>query len=211
MVHQALAAWDVRKMEIINVEVGRIREANQLLNASLASMNLPAALEESSGESLPQSLKDKARAIRESGGIDKLKELINDLPSLLERNKEILDEAERLLNEERESDDQLKAQFKDRWNRTPSYKLTDAFTTNITKYQTILGNASNADNVVRSKFEAHRKGIELLSRPEGELETAVPSASQSDSSQRSSPAAGQLRLLMSQVKNLNFKKKSFLN
>jgi programmed cell death 6-interacting protein len=31
-VHQAMAAWDVRKMEIINVEVGRMREANQMLN-----------------------------------------------------------------------------------------------------------------------------------------------------------------------------------
>lgn len=28
-------------------------------------MNLPAALEESAGESLPQSLKEKARAVRE--------------------------------------------------------------------------------------------------------------------------------------------------
>jgi programmed cell death 6-interacting protein len=32
VVHQAMAAWDVRKMEIVNVEVGRMREANQMLN-----------------------------------------------------------------------------------------------------------------------------------------------------------------------------------
>lgn len=32
VVHQAMAAWDVRKTEIINVEVGRMREANQMLN-----------------------------------------------------------------------------------------------------------------------------------------------------------------------------------
>ena len=135
MVHQALAAWDVRKMEIVNVEVGRIREANQLLNASLASMNLPAALEESAGESLPQSLKEKAKAVRAAGGAEKLQDLITDLPSLLQRNREILDEAQRLLDEERQSDDQLKAQFKERWSRTPSSKLTDAFTSNIAKYR----------------------------------------------------------------------------
>ena len=222
VVHQALAAWDVRKMEIVNVEVGRIREANQMLNGYsllffcssykpfnlrlfyrvLASLNLPAALEESAGESLPQSLKEKARAVRQSGGIDTLKELIGNLPSLLERNKEILDEAERLLTEERNSDDQLKAQFKERWNRTPSVKLTEAFTSNIAKYRQILANASNADNVVKGKFENHRKGIDLLSRPEGELETAVPSASQSAADNSRSPAAAQLRLLMNQVNDL---------
>lgn len=44
------------------------------------------------------------------------------------------------------------------------------------------------------------RGIELLSRPEDELETAIPLASQSaaENSQRS-PAAAQLRLLMTQV------------
>lgn len=168
----------------------------------LASLNLPAALEESAGESLPQSLKDKARAVRQSGGIDILKELIGNLPSLLERNKEILDEAERLITEERQSDDQLKSQFKERWSRTPSVKLTEAFTSNIAKYRQILANASNADNVVKGKFESHRRGIELLSRPEGELETAVPSASQSAADNSRSPAAAQLRLLMSQVNDL---------
>lgn len=168
----------------------------------MASLNLPAALEESAGESLPQSLKDKARAVRQSGGIEIIKELIGNLPSLLERNKEILDEAERLLNEERQSDDQLKAQFKERWSRTPSVKLTEAFTSNIAKYRQILANASNADNVVKGKFESHRRGIELLSRPEGELETAVPSASQSAADNSRSPAAAQLRLLMSQVNDL---------
>ena len=152
----------------------------------LASLNLPAALEESAGESLPQSLKDKARAVRQSGGIDILKELIGNLPSLLERNKEILDEAERLLTEERQSDDQLKSQFKERWSRTPSIKLTEAFTSNIAKYRQILANASNADNVVKGKFESHRRGIELLS--------------QQDNSR--SPAAAQLRLLMNQVNDL---------
>ena len=168
----------------------------------MASLNLPAALEESAGESLPQSLKEKARAVRQSGGIDTVKELIGNLPSLLERNKEILDEAERLLNEEKQSDDQLKAQFKERWNRTPSLSLTEGFTSNIAKYRQILANASSADNVVKGKFETHRRGIELLSRSEGELETAVPSASQSAADNSRSPAAAQLRLLMNQVNDL---------
>ena len=64
VVHQALVAWDVQKGELVNVEVGLMREPTDMLNGVLASLNLPAALEESEGESLPQSLKDKARDVR---------------------------------------------------------------------------------------------------------------------------------------------------
>ena len=65
-----------------------------------------------------------------------------------------------------------------------------------------MTNASSADKVVAGKFDTHRRGIELLSRSEGELETAVPSASQSAADSSRSPAAAQLRLLMAQVDDL---------
>jgi len=60
----------------------------------LASLNLPAAIEDLSGSgAVPQSVLDKAAAVREKGGAAGLAKLINDLPVLLQRNKEILDEA----------------------------------------------------------------------------------------------------------------------
>ena len=123
------------------LQVGRIREAMQMLDASVTSTNLPSAPEESNGE---PHLK---------GGIDMLKQLIDELPSLAVRNKEILFEAELLLKEERESDDQLKTQFKDRWNRIPSHILTKVFAQNITTFKAIIGSASAADMVIRTKFE----------------------------------------------------------
>lgn len=172
------------------------------INRTLASLNLPAALEESAGESLPQSVKDKAKAVREAGGVDQLKELISNLPSLMERNREILDEADRLLREERESDDQLRAQFKERWNRTPSDKLTEGFVSNIAKYRQIIANAANADNVIKGKFESHRRGVELLSRPEDQLGAAVPNASQAALDSSRTPAAEQLRMLMRTVEDM---------
>lgn len=66
----------------------------------------------------------------------------------------------------------------------------------------ILTNASNADDVVRTKFDANKRGVEMLSRPEDELETAVPSASQFAADNSRSPAADQLRLLMAQVDDI---------
>ena len=174
-------------------------------------MNLPAALEESEGESVPQSLKDKARDVRQAGGINHVKSLIDELPCLLTRNREILDEAERLLTEEKQSDEQLKAQFKDRWNRTPSAKLTEGFNSNIAKYRQILANAANADDVVKGKFETHRRGIELLSRSEQELEGAVPSACQATADNSRSPAAAQLRQMMVRVAEIKSEREAIEN
>lgn len=93
------------------------------------------------GDEVPQSVRDKAKAVADAGGMTALKKLMDELPELLTRNTEILDECERMLKEERESDEQLKSQHKDKWNRTPSGQLTGTFNTNATKYRTIINNA----------------------------------------------------------------------
>ena len=81
VVHQALASFDVRKKEIINRELARTKEATNLVNAAMASMNLPAAIESSGGgNELPQSLREKSQKIIEAGGPDTIKKLINELP-----------------------------------------------------------------------------------------------------------------------------------
>ena len=41
---QALAAFDVRRQEIVGKELNRLKEGTNLLNELLNSMNLPAAL-----------------------------------------------------------------------------------------------------------------------------------------------------------------------
>ena len=199
-VQQALVQYDVRKQGLVNTEIGKLRESTMLLNSILVSLNLPAAIEDTGSGQLPPSLRDKATAVVEKGGIDNIQKMITELPDLLTRNRELLNEADKLLREEKESDDQLRAQFKEKWQRTPSEKLTQTFQTNAEKYRKVIDTAMGADTKIRSKFEDNLEGMQLLSQGPGNLATALPSAG--STSNNSSPAVQKLRELMEAVETL---------
>lgn len=175
--HRALQASDMRKNEIVNAEIMKLRDATQTLNVVLASLNLPAAVEiTDAGSGVPPSLIEKSNEVRQKGGIESINTHLKELPELLNRNREILDETERMLDEERDSDNQLRSQFKEKWTRISSEKLTEMFRTNSKKYREVINNAVAADKVVREKFEKNQKGIELLSLPQDQLQQAMPAA-----------------------------------
>jgi len=201
-VQQAMTMFENRKAEIINMEVGRLREATTLLNSVLASLNLPAAIEDlSGGGGVPQSVLEKAANVRGMGGFSCLTQLINDLPALLIRNKEILDESMRQLDEEQQSDQQLRGQFGEHWSRTPSERLTESIRSEGARYRQIIDNAVNADGIVRERYTQHKDGIELLSRSDRDLENAIPS-SKPTASLQGLPAVAELRQLMQQVETI---------
>ncbi|RZF46667.1 hypothetical protein LSTR_LSTR002530 [Laodelphax striatellus] len=201
-VHQSLSAYEVRKNDLVTAEINKLRESTQLLNSVLASLNLPAALEDTHGETVPPSLAEKAEHICSLGGIRKLENMIRELPELLQRNKEILDEADRMLAEEKQSDDQLREQFKEKWTRTPSEKLTETFRVNASKYRELINNAISADKLVRDKFDTHKLGIELLSEGPTVMQASIPKAMNGGTSAHESVAASSLRQLMEQVETL---------
>ena len=62
----------------------------------LASLNLPAALEDVGGQKVPQSVLEKSQQIKDMGGLTYLDKLIADLPELLTRNREILNEVSKI-------------------------------------------------------------------------------------------------------------------
>ncbi|KAF2349567.1 BRO1 domain [Trinorchestia longiramus] len=198
-VQQALSQCDVRRQDIVNKEVSKLKEATQLLNSVLASLNLPAAVEEtSSGEQLPPSLREKSAAVVEKGGLESLERIIKELPELLQRNMELLDECERQLKEEADSDLQLRQQFKEKWTRTPSASLTATFQANATKYRKVIETAVAADSTVKSKLDANREGMQMLSEGPEALANSIPSSSSAGAS-GDSPPVQKLRKLMEEV------------
>ncbi|KAK1880660.1 Programmed cell death 6-interacting protein [Dissostichus eleginoides] len=173
-VQQSMSIYGQRKAETVNRLVGTMREATNLCNGVLASLNLPAALEDLSGDSIPQSIAEKARAVVQLGGLQSIEQLIRDLPELLTRNREILDEALKMLNDEETTDNELRSKFNQRWNRTPSGDLYKPL--QGSNFSNILDKAVQADQVVRDRYNAHCDMITLLCKPENELNAAIPSA-----------------------------------
>ncbi|XP_041868010.1 programmed cell death 6-interacting protein isoform X3 [Melanotaenia boesemani] len=175
-VQQSMSVYNQRKAETVNRLVGTMREATNLCNGVLASLNLPAALEDLSGDSIPQSIAEKARSIVEQGGLQSIEQLIKDLPELLTRNREILDESLKMLDDEETTDNELRTKFNQRWNRTPSGDLYKPLRAEGANFRNILDKAVQADQVVRDRYKSHCDMIALLCKPENELNAAIPSA-----------------------------------
>uniref|UniRef100_A0A8C0CHF8 BRO1 domain-containing protein n=1 Tax=Balaenoptera musculus TaxID=9771 RepID=A0A8C0CHF8_BALMU len=152
------------------------KEATTLANGVLASLNLPAAIEDISGDTVPQSILTKSTSVIEKGGIQTVYQLIKELPELLQRNREILDESLRLMDEEETTDNDLRAKFKERWQRTPSNELYKPLKAEGSNFRTVLDKAVQADGQVKERYQAHQDTTALLCKPEPELNAAIPSA-----------------------------------
>ncbi|XP_064643654.1 programmed cell death 6-interacting protein-like isoform X3 [Lineus longissimus] len=197
-VHQASTIFENRRGELVNFEIGRLREATQLMNSVNASMNLPAAIEDLSGTQVPASVLEKSVKIKELGGVQTIETLMQELPELLGRNREILDECIRLLDDEQSSDDELRAKFKDQWTRAKSIDLTRPIRDEGQKYRSILDAAVQADHIVKDKFGKTRNGIVILGKNPRDLEASIPSASPV-AALKDSPVVQTLRKLMDSV------------
>uniref|UniRef100_A0A3Q3EV25 Programmed cell death 6-interacting protein n=1 Tax=Kryptolebias marmoratus TaxID=37003 RepID=A0A3Q3EV25_KRYMA len=200
-VQQSMSVYSQRKAETVNRLVGTMREATNLCNGVLASLNLPAALEDLSGDSIPQSIAEKSKSIVEQGGLQSIEKLIKDLPELLTRNREILDESLKMLDDEETTDNELRAKFNQRWNRTPSGDLYKPLRAEGTNFRNILDKAVGADQVVRDRYNTQCDMIALLCKSENELSAAIPSANPTKTLQ-GSEVVNVLRSLLAQLDDL---------
>uniref|UniRef100_A0A3B3TXJ1 Programmed cell death 6-interacting protein n=1 Tax=Poecilia latipinna TaxID=48699 RepID=A0A3B3TXJ1_9TELE len=197
-VQQSMGIYGQRKADAVNRLVGTMREATNLCNGVLASLNLPAALEDLSGDSIPQSIAEKSRSIVQQGGLQNIEKLIRDLPELLTRNREILDESLKMLDDEETTDNELRSKFNQRWNRTPSGDLYKPLRAEGTNFRNVLDKAVQADQVVRDRYNAQCDMIALLCKPENELNAAIPSANPTRTLQ-GSEVVNVLRSLLAQL------------
>ncbi|XP_064396654.1 programmed cell death 6-interacting protein-like isoform X2 [Halichondria panicea] len=201
-VNQALSTYNGKKDALVQEELDKLRAATHNINELLASKNLPAAIEDTGGNELPESLREKAEGVQVQGGLSSLEEKFYGLPELLTRNKEILTETNRILDEEEREDSELRERFKERWKRQASSQLTEPLRKEVNKFLNILDNATRADGIVKEKFENNREAMALLSRPVGEIQASLPQAGAQAAVLSGSQAVQDLRCLMEEVKTL---------
>jgi programmed cell death 6-interacting protein len=189
-------------MDAFNMEIGKLRQATELLNGALSALNLPAAIEDVGGANkLPQSIIDKSQLIKDRGGITKIDSMMAELPPLLKRNTEILDEAQRSLDEEANSDNELRANMREKWSRTSSAQLNQSLYREIQEFRNIISKAVSANNTVETKYKNNRDGIQLLSKPVNEINASLPMAS-SVAALQGSFVVKEIRRLLDQLDGL---------
>ena len=71
-----------------------------------------------------------------------------------------------MMDEEERQDTQMRERFTDKWTPKPSAELTVQLRQEADKYRGIMENAVRADAVVREKYNAHRRNMDLLSKGE---------------------------------------------
>ncbi|XP_048386174.1 programmed cell death 6-interacting protein isoform X3 [Stegostoma tigrinum] len=209
-VQQALSVYNQRRADLVNQLIAQMRESSNLANGVLASLNLPAAIEDVSGDNIPQSILEKSKAVIQQGGLQTIDQLVRDLPGLLQRNREILDEAMKILDQEEVTDNELKAKFKERWQRTPSNELYKPLRTEGANFRTTLDRAAQADKVVKERYAANSEIIALLCKPEAELNAAIPSGNPTKSLQ-GSEVVMLLKTLLASLNEVKKERETFEN
>merc|ERR1711892_810565 len=176
-VHEASQAFDQAKKTKVDGEIERVRALTTDLNGVMRSLHLPEAIEATTGTGIPNSILQKAAEIRVKGGLSKIEEMSAANPACLLRNREISDEAKRILTEESTQDNEMRARFGASWTRKPSGELTKTLRAELNKYEMILGKAMAADETVRQKLDTHQPSLLLMSGTDEQLAAAVPSGS----------------------------------
>ncbi|KAF8561452.1 hypothetical protein P879_08519 [Paragonimus westermani] len=188
---------------LVIAETHRLREATNALNAVMVSLNLPAAVQLNSTGELDSGLLKNAAKIRQQGGVERLREHVYSLPHSAERNREILHQQQTTLDDEEKTDDNLRAQFGERWTRQPSRKLNEQWRNDIQKMCNFLVETEKTDKMLASRFEEHAALFELLSKSDDEILATLRSAHDSSTSPSGSESGRQaLAQLCSQVESL---------
>lgn len=211
-VQQAWQKLEARKQEIAGAEVAQLQEATTTLNGILASLNLPASIEDAPGVELPQSLQDKSKYVKQKGGINYVSKLINELPDLLKRNLEIIDEIDQSIKNEEIRDNAQREKFgKDKWTRTPSSVLNKAWKDYVEKYRNTIKNAMAADDKVKEKFRNHEKEIALLSSDsKTAIADAIPTNYQGNNYSHA-PCVQKLKQLLQEINQLKHHREELEN
>lgn len=145
-------------------------------NSTLQSLNLPGsiqALDRPVG--LPPSLLKKSEEVISSGGIERIRSLLDEVNRLARANVQSLNEAMDILDQEATENESLIARQPElQQTRQPSYVANQPLVQMAEQYEATIKQAGGSDATVRAKWEEWARLVGILAAGEMEMEDYVP-------------------------------------
>ncbi|KAL7749472.1 pH-response regulator protein palA/rim20 [Sorochytrium milnesiophthora] len=175
--HEMASEYVELKRKTVQADVEQLEKIKASVWSKLGEMGLPgsvAAIEAPDG--LPVDMIDHCTEFSQEGGMQYLRNSVETVKSLSESDERLIQEIEIMLENEDNDDKELRAQFKERWQRTPSTQLQTGMKDKLREYRSKLALARRSDGLVRNKIESNIVDLELLQSSRAELERVIPAS-----------------------------------
>ena len=172
-VAQAVAKVETKIKSLKVNEIDILKDATSSLNQTLSSLNLPAALEDSGSNEIPESLNNKSLSIQQEGGVKHLRQVQGNLAKTLSQIISILDVCQKSIDEKRKTETELQNKYKSDWART-SFDQIEGYCKSIERYQKLVEKASSTDKLVDEKIEMHQVFLDMLIKGPNHLKSMAP-------------------------------------
>jgi programmed cell death 6-interacting protein len=142
----------------------------------LNALGLPGAIEAfESPTGIPAPLLQKLNTVRAENGVRMLTEQVELVDKVASQDEVILKESLSILDAEEKEDSDMRGQYHDRWNRTPSHTLTAHLRQEAAKHAGNLEHARKSDEFVKQKLKASADAINKLTWPTEKVVAELPS------------------------------------
>lgn len=178
-VHIAASIYTDRRDQLVNVKlIGELEALNASIQRTLASLNLPGALQAVEKPlGLSPTVSAHAAEIRQQGGIHRLERAVVEIERLKDDDVSLYDAGVELLRTEAVQDEQSRRKYGTRaWQRDPSQEASPKLFAQVTEIQGYIDQAVHSDNTVQSKLKDNQSLIRLLGGTDRDLEDYIPSS-----------------------------------
>lgn len=209
-VHLAASIYVDRRDRLVNSSIIEDLEALTVqIHDVLGALNLPGslqALEKPLG--LPPGLVAHADEIRQQDGLNRLLRSMEDTRKLAQSDHAIFREGCDMLTSEAAEDDEARRKYgTNQWTRATSEVANPKLYKQMREYEGFLKQASESDDIVKTKLKDNETLIRLLSGPDYDLENYVPSGRRPAITGDVEREAGKLRGCFNEVSRLESRRR----
>ena len=100
--------------------------------------------------------------------------MITGIASVRQNNFDMINQMNKLLEEEESVDTAMRAKYQQKWARMPSASLNQQFKAQLGDYQSKAQMGMSADKQIEEKFAANSDKLKVLNKTKAELSSMIP-------------------------------------